>query len=231
MDIRGQFYEWLLSNKLHKPSKAKEAMAVIEMADEKCVRSKGDGRFSLFDFVDLDTAKHIKKTFLHPNQVNRVLGKNANVFNKNIGFLFEFYETLVTNESAVPNGEQNASVANEATDTSSVSGDAVREGLVDVDTSEIPTVASQDSAGGKEPEAARPVVRVEKEKILVKKVNAVFSKVSKKLVLLTKEKNNTVPEEESIYFDLINAQLGVKSQAKIRQCRMADHYSKYGCIL
>ena len=60
MDIREQLYEWLLSNKLHKVSKVKEAISVLEVVDEKCVRSKGDGRFSLFDFVDLGNAKHIQ---------------------------------------------------------------------------------------------------------------------------------------------------------------------------
>jgi hypothetical protein len=232
MDIREQFYEWLLSNKLHKVSKVKEAISVLEVVDEKCVRSKGDGRFSLFDFVDLGNAKHIQKTFLITNQINMALGKNAKIFHKNIGFLFEFYDELASNQSISTNGEQGADSANKEEDASCECSDSVPEDLPNIDealSSETTTEHSVHHAE-KELNDTNPVLRVEKEKILVKKVNNVFSKISKKLSLVSKEKIDTVHESESVYFDLINAQLGIKSQGKIKQRRIADVYLDNGHV-
>ena len=207
MDIREQFYEWLLSNKLHKVSKVKEAISVLEVVDEKCVRSKGDGRFSLFDFVDLGNAKHIQKTFLITNQINMALGKNAKIFHKNIGFLFEFYDELASNQSISTNGEQGADSANKEEDASCECSDSAPEDLPNIDEALSSETTTEHSVHPTEKELndTNPVLRVEKEKILVKKVNNVFSKVSKKLYLVSIEKIDTAHESESVYFDLINA--------------------------
>ena len=232
MDIREQFYEWLLSNKLHKVSKVKEAISVLEVVDEKCVRSKGDGRFSLFDFVDLGNAKHIQKTFLITNQINMALGKNAKIFHKNIGFLFEFYDELASNQSISTNGEQGADSANKEEDASCECSDSAPEGLPNIDEALSSETTAEHSVHPAEKELndTNPVLRVEKEKILVKKVNNVFSKISKKLSLVSKENVDTTPETESVYFDLINSQLGIKSQGKIKQRRIADVYLDNGHV-
>lgn len=229
MDVKNQFYEWLITNKGSKESKAKEIVSVFETIDKKCVRNKGEGNFSLFNCESMKILQHIRNTFLLNKQINSALGKNAKIYNKNIDLLFEFYgemyEEIKNTEKSKENGTQKEdSNSEEAKNDDSLNTENGEEKETEVLQDNNQAENNEADKSESKEETAKTNEILCREEILVKKVDEVFLKIGEDIKLSEQKKKDVNEEEVCVYVDLINAQMGIKSKNCISQKSLTEIY-------